>query len=512
MNSFTLTFNSQDLELKYQETRKGFTLPVFKGISIISLVICVIRTIISSVAQQFIYALVFLGLGIAVIISHFIINKLQKQWIDFYLFTINHILMIYQITVNNSYDYQESFIFGQVMMTLHIIIILISDFKYAVIQIINNLIIKILIAELSNGDLSLITYLYAILIAFMAIFVIQRINKQYRQSFLFIIQDYQKEKFIPLLFDNPFAIFTFDQNTLAFQVVQSNFTQFPQFNPLNNNQNNLKAFLRNYKINNTMKFEDFLFKRTKEYTNENSINNQEFILNHQKFANQNIIIKLSEVKVTELTFVIIMDQKSKLIKSQSEKIEQLCAWIQICSKSFSKFLKSQMALTYKAQLDQNKYGKIQIKYMQMINKLSHQTENTLSSCQIQIKLKQIFQYYESSYNIKIKCEYHIQPDYTIITNKQILNKLLFGLMKILVKINEKQVDFILQEQSEFLDIFISLNQLNIFNLELMKKNQYRKALKILGPFDQAIFTQENLIIRIYKNMEILKDLKPFNYQ
>ncbi|CAK62651.1 unnamed protein product (macronuclear) [Paramecium tetraurelia] len=511
MNSFTLTFNSTDLELKYQETRRGFMLPVFKGISIISLIICVIRAIISSVAQQFSFALVFLGLGIAIIISHFIINKLQKQWIDFYLFTINHILMMYQIAVNQSYDFQESFIFGQVMMTLHIIIILISDYKYAVIQIINNLIIKILIAELSNGDLSLITYLYTILIACMAIFVIQGINKKYRQSFLFVIQDYSKEKFIPLLFDNPFAIFTFDQNTLAFQVVQSNFNQFPQFNPLNNNQNNLKAFLRNYKLND-MKFEDFLFKRTKEYSIDNSMNNQELVLNHQKFANQNVIVKLSEVQVTELTFVIIMDQKSKLIKSQIEKIEQLCTWIQICSKSFSKFLKSQMALTYQAQLDQSKYGRIQIKYIQMINKLSHQTKKTLSSCSIQKKMKQIFQFYESSYNIKIKCDYRIEPDYTIVTNQQILNKLLFGLMQILVKLNQKDVNFKLQEELGFLDIFISLNQLTTFDLELKKNNQFRRALKILGPQDQPIFNQENVLVRIYTNMEILSDLQPFKPQ
>ncbi|CAD8208870.1 unnamed protein product [Paramecium octaurelia] len=343
----------------------------------------------------------------------------------------------------------------------------------------------------------------------MAIFVIQRINKQYRQSFLFIIQDSSREKFIPVLLDNPFAIFTFDQNALAFQVVQSNFNLIPQFNPLNNNQNNLKAFLRCYKLND-MKFEDFLFKRTKEYSINNSMTNQELVLNHQKFANQNVIVRLSEIKVTELTFVIIMDQKSKLIKSQSEKIEQLCTWIQICSKNFSKFLKSQMALTYQAQLNQNKYGRIQIKYIQMINKLSHQTENKLSSCSIQMKMKQIFQFYESSYNIKIKCEYHIEPDYTIITNQQILNKLLFGLMQILVKLNQKYVDFKLQEQSGFLDIFISLNQLTTFNLELKKNNQFRKALKILGPFDQAIFNQENVLVRIYTNMEILSDSQPFN--
>lgn len=56
-----------------------------------------------------------------------------------------------------------------------------------------------------------------------------------------------------------------------------------------------------------MKLEDFLFKRTKEYSSENYINNQELLLNHQKFANQNVIVKLSEIKVTELTFVIIMD-------------------------------------------------------------------------------------------------------------------------------------------------------------------------------------------------------------
>ncbi|CAD8124155.1 unnamed protein product [Paramecium sonneborni] len=511
MNSYTLTFNSQDLELKYQETRKGFTLPVFKGISIISFIICVIRTIISSVTNQFIYAFIFLGLGITVIISHFIIRSLQKQWIDYYLFTINHILMLYQITVNHSYDFQESFIFGQVMMTLHIIIILISDFKYAIIQIINNLIIKIVIAELSNGDLPVITYLYTILIALMAMFVIQRINRQYRQSFLFIIQDYQKEKFIPLLFDNPFAIFTFDQNNLSFQVLQSNFDQFPQFNPLNNNQNNLKAFLRNYKLND-IKFEDFLYKRTKEYTQDNSIINKELLLNHQKFKNQNIVVKFSEFKVADLTFVIIMDQKQKLINSQSEKIQYLCSWIQICSKSLAKFFKIQMTLTQQAQFNQNQFYKIEMKYISMINKLSQQIENNLSYCKIQNKMKQIFSFYESQYNIKIQCEYRISSDYTIITNTQLFNQLLFDLMKLLTKMNKTCVHFILQEQLQFLDILICINQLQTFNTELMKKNQFRRALKIIGPFDQTIFNSENIIIRIYKNMEILQELKPFNYQ
>ncbi|CAD8182655.1 unnamed protein product [Paramecium octaurelia] len=508
MNKFTLSFNSKELELKYQENRYNFTIPVFKGISLISFIICVLRTILSFIFEEYLTLYIFLGLGILVLITTFVILYYKKSWIDNYLIFINHILMVYQYSVNTGYDAQEAYLFGQMMMTLHIVIILISDFRCALIQLINNLIIKILIAEISNGNISLQTYLYTFFIAFMAIFVLQRTNKQYRQSFLFTITDNSQEMIIPLLLDNPFAYFTFDQNHLSFQVRLSNFSEFPQFNQFQQSQTNLKALLRKYAIFGTT-LEDFIFNRVNTHNNKLLVN-KILELNNKKKPNEKLIVKYSEFYITELMFMIVVDQKQQIVLSQNQKINKLEKGIKVFIGGINKFLQAQLHLINKSNYDRNSFYKMQTKLMYILTKFSISKDIALSSCDINSKISYFIKLYQKAYNVQIQYRHHhADNDFYIITMKQMLNQLLIKLMTFLSKLNEDQISIEIFSEQNFIDLIIYTKSIAALHVKLQKKTNFRKILKQIGPFDKLIVNQESIIIRLYKNMGHLEDMNPF---
>jgi hypothetical protein len=55
---------------------------------------------------------IFAPLGISVIVSYFVILRCKRSLVDGYLVIINHILMLYQYTVNVGYDSEEAYLFG----------------------------------------------------------------------------------------------------------------------------------------------------------------------------------------------------------------------------------------------------------------------------------------------------------------------------------------------------------------------------------------------------------------
>lgn len=56
---------------------------------------CVLRTIISAVIEDYSNLAIFSGLGGIALFLHFYLLYCKKQWINIYMITINHILMLY---------------------------------------------------------------------------------------------------------------------------------------------------------------------------------------------------------------------------------------------------------------------------------------------------------------------------------------------------------------------------------------------------------------------------------
>ncbi|CAD8204454.1 unnamed protein product [Paramecium pentaurelia] len=341
----------------------------------------------------------------------------------------------------------------------------------------------------------------------MAIFVLQRTNKQYRQSFLFTITDNSQEMIIPLLLDDPFAYFTFDQNHLSFQIKLSNFSEFPQFNPFQQNQSNLKALLRKYVIFGTT-LEDFIFNRVNTHNNKLLVNKILELNNHKK-PNEKLIIKYSEFYITELMFMIVIDQKQQIILSQKQKIQKLEKGIKVFIDGINKFLQAQLNLINKSNLDRNSFYKMQTKLMYILTKFSITKDIGLSSCNINSKINYFIKLYQKAYNIQIQCQYHMDHDFYIITMKQMLNQLLIKLMTFLSKLNEDQISIEIFSEQNYIDLIIYTKSIAALNVKLQKKTNFRKILKQIGPFDKLIVNQESVIIRLYKNMGHLEDMNPF---
>lgn len=85
--------------------RYSFTIPIFKGINILGFLVCTLRSILSIIFEEYFTFYLFLGLAIFVITTYFVILYYKKSWVNGYLIIMNHLLMLYQYTVNEGYDY-----------------------------------------------------------------------------------------------------------------------------------------------------------------------------------------------------------------------------------------------------------------------------------------------------------------------------------------------------------------------------------------------------------------------
>ncbi|CAD8119886.1 unnamed protein product [Paramecium sonneborni] len=338
----------------------------------------------------------------------------------------------------------------------------------------------------------------------MAIFVLQRINKQYRQSFLFTITDNSQEMIIPLLIDNPFAYFTFDQNHLSFQIKLSNFSDFSQLNPFKQNQKNLKALLRKYMIFGTT-LEDFIFNRFNTHNNKLLVN-KILELKNQKKPNEKLIIKYSEFYIAELMFMIVIDQKQQVILSQQQKIQKLERGIKAFINGINKFLQAQLNLINRSNYDNHSFYKMQTKLMYILTKFSISKDIELSSCNFNYKIKEYIRLYQKAYNIQFS--YHIEHDFYIITMKQMLNQLLIKLMTFLSRLNEDQILIEISSEQNYIDIIIYVKSVAALNVKIQKKSNFRKILKQIGPYDTIIVNEESVIIRLYKNLGGLEGMNP----
>ncbi|CAD8125097.1 unnamed protein product [Paramecium sonneborni] len=93
--------------------------------------------------------------------------------------------------------------------------------------------------------------------------------------------------------------------------------------------------------------------------------------------------------------------------------------------------------------------------------------------------------------------------------KQMLNNLLTKLMTFLSRLNDNQISIEISSEQNYIDIIIYVKSVTAFHIKLQKKIHFRKILKQIGPFDTLIVKQESVIIRLYKNMESLDRMNPF---
>ncbi|CAD8110009.1 unnamed protein product [Paramecium primaurelia] len=511
MNKFSLTFIQKSLELKYQDHRYLSTIPACKAINLMCFLICMIRSIFSAIKQDYINLIIFAPLGLLVLIVHFVVMFYKKQWIDFYLVGINHILMCYQIYTEADFKPQEAFVFGQNMMVIHTIIILVSDFKFAVIQVINNAIIKLAIARYFQSDISIQAFIYCFILSFMILIPLQRTNKQYRESFLYTSQNNSLDWIIPKIIENPFVIFVYDYENVGFNVKLSNFNTFNQFESSNNNVQNLNSLLRNYKINGNS-LETFILNR-RQLSEQIIVNQQHEIVNSKNYSDK-IYIKYSEVQLTEQTFIIILDYKQQDYIKMEKRIQKLETGINLFLLNMKGFLIKQLIM-----LNNSKRKDLSYIYMNKVNlmyiltKLSVRQNLFVHKCKIVPKINHFIKLFNKAYKKRVNFQFekqHIQ----IATYKNVFEELLTILMTFIFRLQtNSQTKLILRgsyyQNEQFLDLLIKFDQSFQLFQQLQQNIHFRKTLKQIGPCDRLLMENNVVIIRLYKDLSQVNQLQTF---
>lgn len=119
---------------------------------LVAILIVLVRFIYALVIGDHLNAYIFGPTTIFVLIFFITFYRHYRRLIQHALTVTNIGLMLYQLLLIN-FGFQEAYIFGQNMMTLHLVIILITDFPFSIIQLLGSLVLRFTIGFVKE-DLS----------------------------------------------------------------------------------------------------------------------------------------------------------------------------------------------------------------------------------------------------------------------------------------------------------------------------------------------------------------------
>ncbi|CAD8157930.1 unnamed protein product [Paramecium pentaurelia] len=513
MNKYTLTFRCEKLEQKYQDSRYLYTLSTCKSLNVISFLLCLFRSITFIIQNHLVGFFVFLVLTIIVILAQFFIFTNKRRWVDYYLLIINHFMMLQQQYVEEGFEKQEAFVFGQNQMLLHIMIILVSEFKFGSIQILGNIIIKIVLSKYYQPSLPYQSIIYSIVFGLMFLYSMFKINQQYRLSFLFTTQDSQQEQLIPLLTDSPFVLCTYNKDNLQFQQKFSNLLLHQEFKQFQTTHDALNFVLRNYSVFG-QSLETFLLARQKKQ-DELIVNK---ILEVKSNNNNNdlskLFIRYSECYITELIYILIIDKKRLEIQKLNQKLVYYEQGLNKFLIQFRNFLKQQILILDKSlNNNQNSIYQAIIKLIYIFSKFKNKKSCKITNQSFLQCFKKYAKLYSQAYDKKrIKIEFcqEIKEIYTI---ENSLEEFMINFFNYLFKIKTDIIQIYLctsfVQQNEYIDIIIKVDVMSELYILLQKSTHFRRILKTISPHDYVILNDDSLIVRLYKNMNEINQLSSF---
>ncbi|CAK76463.1 unnamed protein product (macronuclear) [Paramecium tetraurelia] len=513
MNKYTLTFRCENLEQKYQDFRYLYTLPICKCLNAICFLLLLFQSVTFIIQNQMVEFFIYLFLLIVVISAQFFIFNNKRKWVDYYLLLLNHFLMLQQQFVEDEFEKQEAFVFGQNQMLLNIMIILVSEFKFGSIQIFGNMTIKIVLSKYYQPSMPYVNIIYSIVVGLMFLYSSFKVHQQYRLSFLFKVKDSQQEQLIPLLTDSPFVLCTYDKDNLQFKQKFSNLQNHQEFKQFQTTHDALNFILRNYVIFG-QSLEKFLLTRQKK--SEDLIVNKILevkSINHT-IQEQKLCIRYSECYITELIFILIIDKKRQEIQNLNQKLVYYEQGLNKFLSHFRNFLKQQIFILDKSlNHNQNSIYQAIIKLMYIFSKFRNKTSCKITNQSFLLSFKKYAKLYSQAYDqkkIKIECCPEIKEISTI---ENSLDEFMIHFFTHIFKTKAEIIQIYLcksyVQQNEFIDIIIKVDIMSELYIVLQKSTHFRKILKSISPYDYVILNDDSLIVRLYKNMNEINQLSSF---
>ncbi|CAD8045006.1 unnamed protein product [Paramecium primaurelia] len=522
MNKFTQTFRQQHLECLYQKEKEQYCYDTFKKIAFLSFIITLIRLINFAHKENVVGILITSSILSIIILMYVLILKFCSSGAIFCMVFINNLLILLQI-----HDQQgtNQFILGTNLAIAHTTILLIIDFKLAVINIFFQTTFKLLIAGLFDSQTDTCSIVLSILCPLCFISVISTIDKQRRLLFLSNNQGNDWHQLLPSVISDPFVLFSFDHNRMSFKYKNSSkIDRFPYCSNELSQEDNLKQFLRLQHLYG-VSIEQFILNRIEKQSKFFDLN--QFTLRPNQFDSadfEETNILLAELYHLDDNFLIVLEQsqqKAQYIQSTKNNLINLIGQHQ---QLVSNFLKKQASLINMSL--QNEASRIQLLYQLKIHHLYFQGKYKISNSFSQankyfetisidfkhmfIAIISLFQKAYTDVNIQFDCT---DNNFDVVHYKDMSQDFIIQLLQMTLRKSTRDLGFrtriIMYSKSEIL--FIQIICLNSYILlENLNKNLVIKMyLKLHSPETDIRQSDNGINIQLYKDVSQLKSLNKF---
>ncbi|CAD8147501.1 unnamed protein product [Paramecium octaurelia] len=317
MKKYSLKFLDVQSELQYQSQRnQHFRMPIFKIAHFGMLIISIIKLILNFYYSLYSDIPAIVATQIYIILSLILVNY-KRACIQIALLFFNYSLMAYEQVLMKNISLEALPLFINSFTICNILIILVLDVFESYFLIVTTFSYKLINTILIDTQRSYNIYGATFILILFLCYCSRRLNFQSRNNFLLSQKDNLWEKILPKIVNQPFLLFSFDDEKLEFQHKLSKSLNFQC-----NNTNELKNFLRT-SFHQSLSLEDFFFKqnqrisRNEQGSNTIMISNKkvQYPITYSIFYYQQPIIL---VQFTE----DILRSSSKQIQSSPTKYKQ----------------------------------------------------------------------------------------------------------------------------------------------------------------------------------------------
>ncbi|CAD8119602.1 unnamed protein product [Paramecium sonneborni] len=522
MNKFSQTFRQQHLETLYQKEKEQYCYDTFKKIAFLSFVITLIRLVSFAHQENVVGILITSAILSMIILMSILIFKFCSSGTIFCMVFINNLLVLLQL---HGYEGTNQFILGTNLSIAHTTILLIIDYKLAVINTFFLTTFKLLIAGLFDGQTDSCSIILSIICPLCFVSVVYNIEKQRRLLFLSNNQGNDWYQLLPSVISDPFVLFSFDPNRMSFKYKNSSkIDRFPYCNQEFSQEDNFRQFFRLQHISGVT-IEQFILKRIEKqsqffYLNQFTLKPNQF--DSVDFEETNIL--LAELYHLDDNFLIVLEQSKQRAQYLQSTKDNLINLISQHQQLVYNFLKKQATLINLSL--QNETSRIQLLYQLKLHHLYFQGKYKISNSfsqnnkQLQtvcIDFKQLFIAIISLFQ-KAYIDINLQFDFTdnkfdAIQYKDMPQDFIIQLLQVILRKTTTDQKFktriILHSKFEIL--FIQIICLNSFILvENLNKNLVIKLyLKLHSPESEVRVNENGINIQLYKDVSQLKSLNKF---
>ncbi|CAD8180163.1 unnamed protein product [Paramecium pentaurelia] len=436
----------------------------------------------------------------------------------------NNLLCVLQVCANY-YKYPQCiYINGQNVMIFNMTMFYFSSIQEAPIQLIVFLGSRLLISGLVNDFFIVQDFIQIIITTLCILLFIYQNDQNQRAHFQLQFSDKQWEQTLPVIIQNPFLMFTFDDERINFNLKLQNDMQKIFWDNEKAPSENLRSFLRSYKMGND-NLEQYILNRTRSCSDYkkiflHSLRIQRF---DQESESKKTVIRLSDFYLGQQVFLIEFDQHEQKIRQLSKLKDALIQGINQHQNLTINFLKKQLNLMQNAINSKNTIEhiyKLKIHCMYFIGKYTQcnsfqDIEEKIQQINITEMVKDLIHTYSMAYkHIQIEFSSNSFEDIYGLTNQQLLNIFLVILFQTFVRLNSNGKTIFVhladtKSNSEFQLIKISIlfDKTEEFKQKLINNQLFYKIQVRLSPKVDIINLENSSQFLIYKNLQQLNDIR-----